>query len=81
MRKALPGRDFNLTAKLIERFPDTCFTKPTPFPQYLRELAEFYKKEMGSLYPEITLPNGEKGGILAALEKIRKDTGASVVWP
>ena len=80
LRRALPDRDYNLTAELIKKFPPEDL-RTKPFPTYLRELAEFYKRQLPDLYPEVTLPNGQKGGILAALKKISADTGVPVTWP
>jgi hypothetical protein len=80
LRKKLPSRKFNLTDELIARFPDS-YLSSTPFPTYLRDLAVFYKAKLPDLYPEVALPNGEKGGILAALKLIAKDTGHTITWP
>lgn len=86
LRKKLPDRSFNLTDELEKEFPDSYFEpeppipKP-PFPVYLRKLADFYKSRLPELYPTVVLPNGEKGGILSALERIAADTGHSIEWP
>lgn len=80
LRQVLPSRQYNLTDELIKAFPDSRL-QTLPFPTYLRELAQFYKTQLPDLYPEVTLPNGQKGGILAALKRISADTGVPVTWP
>jgi len=81
LRDTLPDQLFNLTDALLKRFPDS-YLKSTPFPTYLRELAEFYRTNLPGLYPKVTLPDGRSGGLLEALQRIAQDTNCPPIpWP
>ncbi|MGW7513089.1 hypothetical protein ACWGJ0_35970 [Streptomyces massasporeus] len=75
IRKSLPPVGYNLSDRLEAKFDNVYLSDPNnTFPKFLKELSEWYKNELPDLYPEITLPNGEEGGIRAGLLKIAADT-------
>lgn len=77
LRESLESRPYNLTERLQVEFPDSKLAT-LPFPDYLSQLSEFYKKELPEFYREVVLPDGSTGGFRAALLQVAQKTGQPV---
>jgi hypothetical protein len=77
LRKALPERGYNLSARLVEAFPES-YLQTVPYPVYLQQLSAFYKADMPGLYARVTLPGGLPGGMREALLQIARATNVDL---
>ena len=81
LRDKLPAASYNLSDALQKSFPNSYFLSKPPLPEFLYELARFYKQNLDAIY-DVNGPDGTRRGLLPALKQIAVDTGhTNIVWP